>query len=298
MAIEYDALLQKIGGFGRYQKVLLVVLFFPAIFDAMQGFLPNFILAEHKHRPADSVLQEDLTINKDQDKILTPLTATVNRTIKICPTGQTQINSNCVPCPKGTKSSSSQCIDCEVNTYQDETGQNTCKACSGSVMKYTLATGSNSSSQCISICEKTPRYCNFGTCHADQHSQYCTCRDNYEGSRCSSKAEKTSSNTAIIGGAKRADDLERKKFNRTYDMESDAPYRNPMYDNSAYPRRMLAAYPYNWGSDPYDHDPYAPYIAQKQIRAFESDEDYYQPRGTPKESPRRQTHEWHAAAQT
>ncbi|VDI73517.1 MFS transporter, putative metabolite transport protein [Mytilus galloprovincialis] len=50
MAIEYDALLQKIGGFGRYQKVLLVVLFFPAIFDAMQGFLPNFILAEHEHR--------------------------------------------------------------------------------------------------------------------------------------------------------------------------------------------------------------------------------------------------------
>ena len=81
-------------------------------------------------------------------------------------------------------------------------------------------------------------------------------------------------------------------------MESDAPYRNPMYDNRAYPRQMLAAYPYNWGSDPYDHDPYAPYIAQKQIRAFESDEDYYQPRGTPKESPRRQTHEWHAAAQT
>lgn len=50
MAIEYDALLQKLGGFGRYQKVLLLVLLFPAIFDAMQAFLPNFILAEHKHR--------------------------------------------------------------------------------------------------------------------------------------------------------------------------------------------------------------------------------------------------------
>lgn len=50
MAIEYDTLLQKLGGFGRYQKVLLAILLFPAIFDAMHGFLPNFILAEHKHR--------------------------------------------------------------------------------------------------------------------------------------------------------------------------------------------------------------------------------------------------------
>ncbi|CAC5383088.1 unnamed protein product [Mytilus coruscus] len=174
-----------------------------------------------------------------------------------------------------------------------------------------------------SICVKTPGYCNFGTCHADQHSQYCTCKDGYEGSRCNSKAEKTSSNTAIIGGAvgggvgllviilivvivcsrfyggqSGSDDLDKKKFNRTYDMESDAPYRNPMYDNRAYPRPMLAAYPYSWGSDPYDHDPYAPYIAQKQIRGYESDEDYYQPRGTPRETPRHQTHEWHAAAQT
>ncbi|VDI49905.1 Hypothetical predicted protein, partial [Mytilus galloprovincialis] len=160
-------------------------------------------------RLTESVIQEDLTINKDRyapltndgTQILEPLSATVNRTIKTCPTGQKQIGSNCVPCPKGTRLSSSQCIDCELNTYQDETGQTTCKACSGSVMKYTLATGSNSSSQCISICAKTPRYCNFGTCHADQHSQYCTCRDNYEGSRCNSKAETTSSNTAIIGGA-------------------------------------------------------------------------------------------------
>ena len=54
-------------------------------------------------------------------------------------------------CSTGTMydSDTKQCKDCARNTFQSSTGQTTCTACPGNVKKYTLAVGSNSSSDCV-----------------------------------------------------------------------------------------------------------------------------------------------------
>ena len=87
------------------------------------------------------------------------------------------------------------------------------------------------------------------------------------------------------------DGSEHRKFGRTYDMESDAPYRNPIYDNRAFPRPLPVTYKGEWHNDDgYGHDPYQPYIAQSHLETFAADNEEYTPRG----NRRYPHHEWYA----
>lgn len=48
--MEYDAIVNKIGGFGKYQKMIIVLLSIAPIFNALTTFAMNFTFGEHKHR--------------------------------------------------------------------------------------------------------------------------------------------------------------------------------------------------------------------------------------------------------
>ncbi|CAG2197312.1 OCTN [Mytilus edulis] len=48
--MNYDKLLMKIGGFGRFQKRMLALLMIPPFLDPMTSYMLTFILGDHKHR--------------------------------------------------------------------------------------------------------------------------------------------------------------------------------------------------------------------------------------------------------
>ncbi|XP_063424896.1 organic cation transporter protein-like isoform X2 [Mytilus trossulus] len=48
--MEYDAIVNKIGGFGKYQKMIIVLLSIAPIFNALTTFAMNFTFGEHEHR--------------------------------------------------------------------------------------------------------------------------------------------------------------------------------------------------------------------------------------------------------
>lgn len=47
---EYDTVVNKMGGFGKYQKMILLLLSISPIFNALTTFAMNFTFGEHKHR--------------------------------------------------------------------------------------------------------------------------------------------------------------------------------------------------------------------------------------------------------
>lgn len=57
--MDYDALIQKLGTFGPYQKHLLMIVFFPIIFNSFGAPVSNFILGEHLHRCKIPDLEND-----------------------------------------------------------------------------------------------------------------------------------------------------------------------------------------------------------------------------------------------
>ncbi|CAC5365075.1 SLC22A4_5 [Mytilus coruscus] len=61
--MEYDAIVNKIGGFGKYQKIIIVLLSIAPIFNALTTFAMNFTFGEHDHRcrpPYDQEVNESL----------------------------------------------------------------------------------------------------------------------------------------------------------------------------------------------------------------------------------------------
>jgi hypothetical protein len=50
MKISYAEILRKVDGFGKYKKRVMLMVTIPQIFNGITTFIPNFILAENKHR--------------------------------------------------------------------------------------------------------------------------------------------------------------------------------------------------------------------------------------------------------
>jgi hypothetical protein len=48
--MEYDSVIKKIGGFGKYQKSFLFVVSLASTFNAMTTFGLTFSFGEHVHR--------------------------------------------------------------------------------------------------------------------------------------------------------------------------------------------------------------------------------------------------------
>ena len=48
--MDYDKVVKKIGGFGRYQHYCLFLLSLSAVFNALTTFALNFVIGEHNHR--------------------------------------------------------------------------------------------------------------------------------------------------------------------------------------------------------------------------------------------------------
>ncbi|KAK3098660.1 hypothetical protein FSP39_021703 [Pinctada imbricata] len=48
--MDYETILQQIGDFGTYQKRLLLVVFFPVLFNSFSTPISNFLVGDHKHR--------------------------------------------------------------------------------------------------------------------------------------------------------------------------------------------------------------------------------------------------------
>ncbi|KAK3085610.1 hypothetical protein FSP39_006044, partial [Pinctada imbricata] len=63
-----------------------------------------------------------------------------------CPKGSVQVSYYCVPCSEGKHMRNGICEKCETGTYQDETGQTSCKACP--VGRTTVMKGSISAQEC------------------------------------------------------------------------------------------------------------------------------------------------------
>ncbi|KAK3097006.1 hypothetical protein FSP39_005540 [Pinctada imbricata] len=57
--MEYDEVIQHIGDFGKYQKRLLAVIFFPVMFNSFSAPISNFLLGDHSHRCRILELQND-----------------------------------------------------------------------------------------------------------------------------------------------------------------------------------------------------------------------------------------------
>ncbi|XP_061175629.1 proprotein convertase subtilisin/kexin type 5-like [Saccostrea echinata] len=129
-----------------------------------------------------------------------------------CPDGKTTLTTgsissaacNIMKCATGSYHDTNMgtCKNCSRNFYQDQDGEISCKACPGSVKKFTLSEGSNSQSQCVSECSTNPNYCkNGGTCKSNDVTIWCTCKERYTGPRCGEQFELTSNTPYIIGGA-------------------------------------------------------------------------------------------------
>ncbi|XP_033739352.1 organic cation transporter protein-like [Pecten maximus] len=48
--MKFDDIVKEVGGFGRYQKLLILLVMFPQILISIQAMLPVFILSKHDHR--------------------------------------------------------------------------------------------------------------------------------------------------------------------------------------------------------------------------------------------------------
>jgi len=48
--MDYDKVVNKIGGFGRYQKYCLFLLSLSSVFNALTTYALNFVIGEHNHR--------------------------------------------------------------------------------------------------------------------------------------------------------------------------------------------------------------------------------------------------------
>jgi len=48
--MDYDKVVKKIGGFGRYQKYCLFLLSLSSVFNALTTYALNFVIGEHNHR--------------------------------------------------------------------------------------------------------------------------------------------------------------------------------------------------------------------------------------------------------
>ncbi|XP_065944846.1 organic cation transporter protein-like [Magallana gigas] len=97
--MDYDALIQKLGTFGPYQKRLLMIVFFPIIFNSFGAPVSNFILGEHLHRCKIRDLENDsyavqgqhhkdlinLTIPVKLDGSYDECKIIVNGTLETCP---------------------------------------------------------------------------------------------------------------------------------------------------------------------------------------------------------------------
>ena len=48
--MDYDRIINKIGGFGKYQKVFIIVVSLSFLLNVMTTFVLNFVFGEHAHR--------------------------------------------------------------------------------------------------------------------------------------------------------------------------------------------------------------------------------------------------------
>ena len=48
--MNYDDILQLLGGFGKYQKLLLLLITIPVCFDGITTMMLVFILGDHNYR--------------------------------------------------------------------------------------------------------------------------------------------------------------------------------------------------------------------------------------------------------
>jgi len=58
--MDYDSIINKIGGFGKYQKVFLIVVLLSSALNAMTTFVLNFVFGEHAHRYVGFVFKKIL----------------------------------------------------------------------------------------------------------------------------------------------------------------------------------------------------------------------------------------------
>ena len=47
--MDYDSIINTIGGFGKYQKVFIIVVSLSFLLNVMTTFVLNFVFGEHAH---------------------------------------------------------------------------------------------------------------------------------------------------------------------------------------------------------------------------------------------------------
>ena len=68
--MDYDRIINKIGGFGKYQKVFLIVVSLSSALNAMTSFVLNFVFGEHAHRYVGFVLKKIQDLSSILDNLI------------------------------------------------------------------------------------------------------------------------------------------------------------------------------------------------------------------------------------